>query len=45
LKEERNEEFVLREFLDELNAVGSVPVSLGRWQMTGQDNDIRSMIE
>jgi hypothetical protein len=45
LKEERNEEFVLREFLDELNAVGSVPVSLGRLQMTGQDNDIRSMIE
>ena len=45
LKEERNEEFVLREFLDELNAVGSIPVSLGRWQMTGQDNDIRDMGE
>jgi len=45
LKEERNEEFALRDFFDELNAVGSIPVSLGRWQMTGQSNDIRGMTE
>ena len=41
LREERNEPFVLREFMDELNAIGSVPIALVRWQMTTLDDEIQ----
>ena len=32
---QREGKFVLREFMDEFNAVGIIPVSLVYWQMTG----------
>ena len=32
-----NEEFPLKEFFDQLNSIGSIPVSLSHWQMTGID--------
>lgn len=35
MKETKNEPFEMRSFFDELNAVGSIPISLGRWEMTG----------
>ena len=35
MKEANNEPFRVKEFFDELNAIGSIPVSLGHWQMTG----------
>ncbi len=35
VKAARNEPFEMRAFFDELNSVGSIPISLGRWQMTG----------
>lgn len=35
LKEERNEDFSLREFFDALNATDSIPISMSRWEMTG----------
>ncbi len=35
LKEEEGEEFVLKNFFDELNSIGNIPISLGRYQMTG----------
>jgi uncharacterized protein (DUF885 family) len=43
LKEARNQAFVLRDFFDELNSIGSIPIALGRWQMTGLDNEIRML--
>ena len=43
LKEERNEEFVLREFFDELNDIGIIPMSLVRWEMTGLDDEIQML--
>jgi hypothetical protein len=43
-KEARNEAFVLRDFFDELNAIGSIPISLARWQMTGLDDEIRELV-
>lgn len=43
LKEARNEPFVLREFFDRLNAIGCIPISLARWEMTGRDDEIRRM--
>jgi hypothetical protein len=35
IKEEKGEEFKLKEFFDQLNSIGSIPISLGHWQMTG----------
>ncbi len=37
VKEEKGEEFKLREFFDQLNAIGGIPISLGHWEMTGVD--------
>jgi len=33
-KEDRGEVFSLREFFDELNATGSIPIAMSRWEMT-----------
>jgi hypothetical protein len=38
--EERGEEFQLKDFLDRLNAIDSIPISLGRWELTGLDNEV-----
>jgi hypothetical protein len=38
--EERSEEFELREFFDRLNAIDSIPIWLGRWDMTGLNDGI-----
>jgi hypothetical protein len=35
LKELKSEEFKLKDFLDQLNTVGNIPISLGHWEMTG----------
>jgi hypothetical protein len=39
--EERGEEFRLKDFFDRLNAIDSIPISLGRWEMTGLDDMIK----
>ena len=44
MKEEQGEEFKLKDFFDELNAIGGIPISLGRWQMTGLDDEIRMLL-
>jgi hypothetical protein len=28
-----------------MNAMGCIPVSLGQWQMTGMDDDLRKMVK
>ncbi|MHC5065639.1 MAG: DUF885 domain-containing protein [Planctomycetota bacterium] len=38
--EERGEEFRLKNFFDRLNAIDSIPIALGRWEMTGLDDEI-----
>jgi len=35
MKSSQENGFVLRDFFDELNTIGSVPISLTRWEMTG----------
>jgi len=39
--EQRGEDFQLKDFFDRLNAIDSIPISLGRWEMTGQDDMIK----
>ncbi len=41
LLEERGEPFRLKTFFDRLNEIDSIPISLGRWEMTGLDDEIR----
>jgi hypothetical protein len=38
--EERGEEFELRAFFDQLNAIDSIPISLAHWELTGRKPDI-----
>jgi uncharacterized protein (DUF885 family) len=35
----------LSQFFDELNAAGNIPISLVRWQLTGQDDEIRLLVK
>ncbi len=35
LKEQQGEPFELKDFLDRLNTIGNIPISLGQWEMTG----------
>ena len=45
LLESQDKEFKLKEFFDQLNSIGSIPIVLGRWQMTGLDDEITSIRE
>jgi uncharacterized protein (DUF885 family) len=38
-------DFRLYDFYNEVNAVGVIPVSLIRWQLTGNDDEIRDLCE
>jgi formylglycine-generating enzyme required for sulfatase activity len=38
--QELDEEFVLRDFIDEFLASGIIPMSLIRWEMTGNNDDV-----
>lgn len=37
MKEENRKEFQLKDFFDQLNSIGSIPISLSHWEMTGID--------
>ncbi len=36
MKEIKDEPFQLKDFFDQLNSIGNIPISLGRWEMTGE---------
>ncbi|MFW6175347.1 MAG: hypothetical protein ACOC7L_00855 [Acidobacteriota bacterium] len=42
-REERGEPFELRDFLDRLHEAGNIPTSLARWELTGLDEDVRTL--
>ena len=35
----------LKDFFDQLNLIGNIPISLGHWEMTGVDTDLRKMVK
>jgi hypothetical protein len=43
IKELKNEPFTIKDFFDRLNAIGNIPISLGHWEMTGMDEEIRKI--
>ncbi len=40
IQESKQSEFTIKSFLDGLNSIGNIPISLGHWQMTGLENDM-----
>jgi len=38
-------DFSMKDFFDDMNAAGMIPVSLLRWQLTGNDVDIRAIMD
>jgi len=40
MKETEEEPFRIREFMDTLNAIGNIPISLGHWEMTGSEGHL-----
>lgn len=43
MKESNNEPFKMKMFLDQLNAAGNIPISLGNWEMTGNNDDLKKI--
>lgn len=43
-KEIEGEPFKLKDFFDELNAIGNIPISLASWQMTGLEGQLVTML-
>lgn len=43
-KEKAGVPFKLKDFFDELNAIGSIPISLVKWQMTGMEDQLISKL-
>ncbi|WP_224491547.1 hypothetical protein [Robertkochia flava] len=41
LKESENEPFELKTFFDTLNTIGNIPISLGQWEMTGNNDHLK----
>lgn len=45
LKEVQGEPFEVKDFFDRLNSIGNIPISLGRWEMTGMDEEVKKILE
>ncbi|TDR22591.1 DUF885 family protein [Marinicella litoralis] len=45
LDEEQGKEFVLKDFFDQLNSMGAIPIALGTWEMTGIKPDFLDEVE
>jgi hypothetical protein len=45
LKEEQGEQFQIKEFLDNLNTIGNIPISLGHWEMTGNKSHLDKVLD
>jgi hypothetical protein len=43
MKESKNELFLMKDFFDQLNAIGNIPISLGHWQMTGNNEHLKNI--
>lgn len=39
--ERQGKPFRVKDFFDRLNSIGSIPIALGRWEMTGMDDEIK----
>ncbi|NOS57504.1 MAG: hypothetical protein HOP37_14785 [Cyclobacteriaceae bacterium] len=44
-KESKQQPFQVKDFFDQLNAIGCIPTSLGHWEMTGDKNPLVKAME
>ena len=44
-REMQGQEYSLADFLDELNRAGPIPLTLIHWQLTGDDADVRTILD
>lgn len=45
MKEDEGKPFQIREFMDRLNSIGNIPISLGHWEMTGQVEQLKNILK
>ncbi|MBT8290923.1 MAG: hypothetical protein KJO93_08800 [Muriicola sp.] len=45
MKEDEGKPFQIREFMDGLNSIGNIPISLGHWEMTGQVEQLKNILK
>ena len=43
MKESSKEPFLMKDFFDQLNAIGNIPIALGHWQMTGNSEHLKKI--
>jgi len=43
IQELQNKPFATKDFFDTLNSIGNIPISLGHWQMTGENKHLESI--
>jgi uncharacterized protein (DUF885 family) len=43
-KESNNEVFTIKEFFDELNRIGCIPMSLAHWELTASQDHLNTII-
>lgn len=44
MKESQQRPFKVKDFFDQLNTIGSVPISLGHWEMTGDKSNVNEAV-
>ncbi|MEO1260665.1 MAG: hypothetical protein AAFZ15_17845 [Bacteroidota bacterium] len=45
MNEAQGTPFQIRDFFDQLNTIGNIPIALGHWEMTGMDEEIRKIVQ
>lgn len=45
MQELNKKPFEIKDYFDQLNAIGNIPISLGHWQMTELDSEVRKMVQ
>ena len=43
LQELEGQAFKLKDFFDQLNSIGNIPIALGHWEMTGEDGHLKDI--
>ena len=44
-QESKGESFSIRQFLDRMNAIGDIPMTLAHWELTGDGQQVRDMFK
>lgn len=45
IQEQKSVDFKLKDFFDQLNSIGNIPIALGHWEMTGVNDQVKSITD